>query len=102
MSIVGTFFVLAPKILFTPKPLLQLHCTTPTAPAFSSASASALAFRPVLLMRLRQASVAASFSFFIFSADSFVPNSVQLYSGLPVGCCIEISTNLPLTDGNHL
>src|SRR5690606_36087749 len=85
----------------TPKPFDQLDITIPAAPAFSSADGSVRELYPVLLMRLRHSAFFSCLSFFIFSSDSFVAYSSQLYSGRPVGCGIEIITNFPFTCGSH-
>src|SRR5690606_29706853 len=100
-SSVGTFLVLALKILLTPNPPDQLDIKIPAAPASSRALGKENRSSPVLARRSAQALVAASFSAFIFSKDSGVAYSFQLYSGRPVGWCMEIITNLPLTWGSQ-
>ncbi|MCY1554100.1 hypothetical protein D9M68_906460 [compost metagenome] len=97
MSIDGILVVFAPKILLTPKPADQLLVTTPNAPFCSNAKAKAFKFKPVLLMRIRQALVSSVLFFFILSKDSGVANFAQLSSERPVGWFIENITNFPFT-----
>ena len=73
----------------------------PAAPASSIAFGKVLRLYPAFLTLSRQSSRSFCRSSFIFSKDSSVANSSQLSSVRPVGCGIDMSTNLPFTLGNQ-